>query len=138
MDRQDRLYFNRNDYTRITALLENLKKHNKMNKPHYRQFLSEINNSVIVEDDELPEDAVSMNSFISYRYTGQDKIHKALLVYPADSGGSPDNVSILSPLGLALIGRRKDASSEYTAPGGIYRIEITDVGRVQKPVAVQA
>ena len=123
----DEVLMERSFYLRINAIIEKLLLKRGGDKHHFTQFLSELPSLRIVEDGSLPDDVVRLQSFVRYRYTESDEQHESVLVLPADTVPDKSSLSILSPLGLAMIGRRCSSVFEYSAPGGIYRIQIDDV-----------
>ncbi len=127
MNSQEKIYFELSDYIRVKRIIEKFTSNTNLTKPHFIQFLSILNNAEILPDGELSESIVKINSYIKYRYQGEKKLHKGKLVFPADINSDPDGLSILTPLGLALIGKKMNTTSEYNAPGGIYRIKIIEV-----------
>ena len=60
-----------------------------------------------VDPRRVPPDVVTMNSRVHVRYFGDDAADVVELAYP-DS--NPDGLSVLSPLGAALLGAREGAS----------------------------
>ena len=50
------------------------------------------------------------------------------LVYPKDSDGSPENISILAPVGSALLGLSQGDSIEWPKPGGgLMKVRVQEV-----------
>ncbi|MDC7227898.1 MAG: GreA/GreB family elongation factor [Spirochaetales bacterium] len=127
MNFEEKLYFELDDYIRLKRIVENYASRTKTRQQQFSQFLSELDDAEIVPDGTLSSNIVKINSLVKYQYTGDDKLHEIKLVYPADLSLDPGNLSVITPLGIALIGKRKNSLSEYSAPGGIYRIEIKEV-----------
>lgn len=72
----------------------------------------------VVSPQEVPSDVVTMRSrlVIADAQTGQ---HQTItLCYPADADAASGQVSVLSPVGLALIGMRVGATARWRTPGG--------------------
>jgi regulator of nucleoside diphosphate kinase len=64
---------------------------------------SELDRASIVPSEHVPVDVVTMNSRVVFEdETGARR--EVLLVYPPAAGGSRDRVSVLSPVGTALLG----------------------------------
>lgn len=82
-----------------------------------------------------PADRVSMGSTVSYVEEPSGARRTLTLVYPdeADAGGG--RISVLSPVGLALIGRPRGAVVAPTLPNGRQlRIRIVDTTRELEPL----
>jgi regulator of nucleoside diphosphate kinase len=75
----------------------------------------------------VPKDVVKMNSRV--RVLDFDTRRKGLytLVFPEEANISRGFVSVLAPLGIALLGRRKGELIETKVPGGIRRLRVEHV-----------
>ena len=73
---------------------------------------------IVVPVGELPTTVVSMNSIVEYVEVPGGTIRDIMLVHPAAADVSAGRVSVLSPVGRALLGRSEGAVCEVTVPGG--------------------
>lgn len=73
----------------------------------------ELDRARIVPTAQLPADVVRMGSPVTYR-EGEGSVHTVRLVYPQQAT-APGNVSVLTPLGTALLGLRDGQSISYRA-----------------------
>jgi regulator of nucleoside diphosphate kinase len=80
-------------------------------------LLIELERARVVSDDELPADVVRIGSRVRYR-TDKDKVLEATLVYPPEADISQRKVSVLTPVGAALIGLRLGQSITWEARDG--------------------
>jgi regulator of nucleoside diphosphate kinase len=80
-------------------------------------LLDELDRAKVVEADALPPDVVRMGSQVTYRTDGGEE-RTASLVYPAEADISAGRVSILTPVGTALIGLRRGQSISWTGRDG--------------------
>jgi len=69
----------------------------------------ELLRATVVEPRDMPADVVTMNSRIRCREQGRGREMSLTLVYPQDNG--PERVSILAPVGAALLGLSTSESS---------------------------
>ena len=76
-------------------------------------LLHELDRAQIVTEPEVPADVVRMGSTVRFR-TGRDT-RQVQLVYPADADISLGRISVLTPVGTALIGLRTGQSITFTA-----------------------
>lgn len=60
----------------------------------------------IVPADGVPADIVTVNSVVSFRDELGGTVHRVTVVYPQDSSIGERRISVLSPVGRALLGRR--------------------------------
>ena len=68
-------------------------------------LLSELERARIVDDAAIPADIVRMGSSVRYR-TGADQEQQVTLVYPVDADIAAGRISVMTPVGTALIGLR--------------------------------
>ncbi|MBN8738806.1 MAG: hypothetical protein BGP24_12795 [Lysobacterales bacterium 69-70] len=78
----------------------------------------ELDRAEIVEPAQVPSDVITMNSTIRFVDEDSGAEREVTLVYPRDADGSADRVSILAPVGSALLGLRVGASIAWPLPGG--------------------
>jgi regulator of nucleoside diphosphate kinase len=79
-------------------------------------LLHELDRASVVADPHLPRDVVRMGSVVRFR-TGRDE-RTVLLVYPADADIAARRVSVLTPVGAALIGLRTGQSISFRTRDG--------------------
>ena len=111
------LLVSRLDAERIEALLE---------QPQYsglntRALQDELARAEIAEPAQMPADVITMNSIARVRVEDRElgsHEHELALVYPRDADGGADKVSILAPVGSALLGLRVGAAIDWPMPGG--------------------
>jgi len=80
------------------------------------ELLSEIERATIVEPDAVPPDVVRMGSVVDYRTDQGDK--RVTVVFPAEADIAAGKISVLTPIGTALIGLSKGQSISWTARDG--------------------
>lgn len=76
-------------------------------------LLYELDRAKIVTDPDVPPDVVRMGSIVRFR--AGDDTRQAQLVYPVDADISLGRISVLTPVGTALIGLRVGQSITFTA-----------------------
>jgi transcription elongation factor GreA len=91
-----------------------------------RQLQSLIDNAVIV-DSSQPSDTVAAGSVVALRYEGDEDSDRFLVGSIEERRDDVAVVSPQSPLGQALVGRRKGDVVEYQAPGGNLKVEIVEI-----------
>jgi regulator of nucleoside diphosphate kinase len=87
----------------------------------------ELERATIVADDALPPKTVALDSRVHIRdETGQ--LRHVTLVVPAKVSHSQGKLSVLSPIGSALIGLGVDDDIDWPLPGGkVRRWRVLDV-----------
>jgi len=80
-------------------------------------LLSELDRAMIVADHSVPSNVVRMRSVVRYRTSGGDE-RTVRLVFPGDADIADGRISILTPVGAALIGLREGQSISYRTRDG--------------------
>ena len=96
-------------------------KENEMTLAH------ELGRAVIVKKEAFPPHAVRINSKVTVLDLSTNKVLEFTLVMPESADIKQNKVSILTPMGAALIGFRKSDEVQWRLPGGIKRFRILDV-----------
>jgi regulator of nucleoside diphosphate kinase len=80
------------------------------------ELLSELERARVVADEAVPQDVVRMGSMVEFESEGDRK--RVTLVFPPDADIAAGKVSVLTPVGAALIGLAKGQSIAWTARDG--------------------
>ena len=72
----------------------------------------------LVPDHELPANRVAMNSRVTYREEPGGARRTVVLVHPGEASAAEGRISVLSPVGRSLLGRRTGSSASIGIPGG--------------------
>lgn len=88
------------------------------NSPGVQALQAELDRAEqVVGHDEVPAGLVTMNSRVHCREEGSGKDYHLKLVYPQDAGVE-GTVSVLAPIGSALLGLQVGQHIDWPAPGG--------------------
>jgi regulator of nucleoside diphosphate kinase len=93
-------------------------------------LLVELDRASIVPPEQLPDDVVRMGSTVRYR-TGEAEQREVTLVFPAEADIEQGRVSVMTPIGAALIGLRSGQSITWLTRDG--RKQMLTVLRVIQP-----
>lgn len=102
------------DYERIDALLDKAGD----SVPGIRELRAELERADVVASEQMPADVVTMNSTVVFENIDTGKRFELALVYPHDMDATPGKVSILAPVGSALLGLAVDQMIQWQVPGG--------------------
>ena len=71
----------------------------------------------LVPHEELPADRVAMNSKVTYREEPDGPRRSLVLVHPIEADAAVGRISVLSPIGLGLLGRTPGSRVTVNVPG---------------------
>lgn len=115
------------DYERLSTLIENMRGNKNIDQIYIRYLNMELQRAQKVDSSVITPDFVTMNSVINVKFTETDKSMDLRLVYPQKADFSKGLISVLSPLGCALLGYKEGDIVEFKAPKGIQTVKIEKV-----------
>ena len=101
------------DLQRLERLLDSLDDYG----PAAEALEQELSRAQVVARSEMPAGVVTMNSRVHCRDDGSGKDYHLTLVYPQDAGRE-GTVSVLAPVGTALLGMSVGQHIDWPAPTG--------------------
>jgi len=105
-----------------------LKPFAKSNSQEGEMSLSEeLKRAIIVQKDAFPEHAVRLNSKVTVMDLATEKLLEFTLVMPGHADLQAKKISILTPMGAALIGFRKGDQVQWQLPKGLKTFKIMEV-----------
>ena len=115
------------DLARLQALVNSARQDTRVPLQLLDALEGELARAHVVKPWELPGNVVAMDSTITFQDedTGEEESYK--LVYPTQANVSQNRLSVIAPIGTALIGYRIGDVIEWAVPAGIRRLRITKV-----------
>lgn len=88
-------------------------------------LLDELGRASLAEPWDMPPDVVTMNSRVRFSFDGAGQEVTMTLTYPKDMKGDADQLSILTPVGTALLGMKIGSAIDWTRPdGAVFRVTV--------------
>lgn len=117
-----RIYLTQTDLDRLLALVE------AYPGQRFEALESELVRAHVVERADIPKDVVTMNSRVVFRNETTGESREVTLVYPGMADMDAGKISILVPVGTALLGLRVGQAIDWEMPGGAkQRLRIVEV-----------
>lgn len=96
--------------------------------PGKAELEAELARAEIVEPRDIPPTVVTMNSTVTFRVASSNERFTLTLVYPKDMDGSSSKISVLAPVGSALLGLSQGDEIEWPKPGGgVLQVRIEEI-----------
>jgi regulator of nucleoside diphosphate kinase len=115
------------DMQRLRKLLEGAQMWNQKDREYLNHLEEELDEAVLVSAKKVPPNVVTMNTQMRVTDLDTGKTMMLQLVFPGDADFDRGKVSILAPIGTALIGYRAGDMIEWKVPAGIRRLRIEEV-----------
>lgn len=112
------------DYHRLRELLLVAKQFASPQPAFIRDLADELQRASIVPKDQIPRHVVTMNSQVTLIDADTGKESSYTLVFPTKAGSEDGKLSILSDLGVAILGNSVGDTVEWEFPEGVKRIRI--------------
>jgi len=103
------------DMERLEALFDSLP---AAQAGQHAGLLEELSRANVVEPQAVPPDVVTMNSRVRFVLDDAREEFDMSLAYPKDLDGSGSKISILTPVGTALLGLKTGESIQWKRPDG--------------------
>ncbi|MDB6062768.1 MAG: nucleoside diphosphate kinase regulator [Verrucomicrobiaceae bacterium] len=88
---------------------------------------NELDRADVLAPQQMPSSVVTMNSTVAFAIEESGERFELTLCYPVDAG-KPNTVSILAPVGSALLGLAIGQSIDWSLPGGkTRRVRVIDI-----------
>lgn len=121
---ENKIIITEQDHLRLSNLLIMLKSQKKF-EPKYIQLLEkELSRAVKIDSKKIEPDVVTMNTELEILDMDTLSRMKVKLVYPEEADIRKGLISVISPLGSALIGCKTGTALSYETPKGIKKIRI--------------
>lgn len=88
---------------------------------------AELDRGTVVAPDEVPNVVVTMHSQVRVRDFKSDESFIYTLVYPSEADMESGKLSVLAPLGTALLGTKVGSLIEFRAPVGVRRLRVEKI-----------
>ena len=116
-----------NDVRKLREALREAQKGAYRNSAYIQQLEGELDRAEIVKPAQIPADVITMNSRVVLVDLAESERMELTLVFPEDAGKSADSVSILAPIGTAMIGYREGDVFEWETPDGPVNLRVEKV-----------
>ncbi len=117
------IYITEADMRRLRPLIEGMKN----SRDDLRGLQSELENARVVAPADVPPDVITMNSKARLRDldTGEEMIFT--LVFPGNADIEHDKISVVAPIGTAMLGHRVGDEFSWEVPAGSVRLRVEEV-----------
>lgn len=124
---QDNILITEEDLEGLRHLLDPARWPLSKDQKHLETLEQELDRAEIVSSSHVPKDAVTMNSKVRVKDldTGNDATYT--LVFPRDADIARGKISVLAPIGTAILGYRVGDVIKWRVPGGRRRLRVEEV-----------
>ncbi len=121
------IYITDSDMERLESLLMAPIKVGDRDKSYLRELAEELHRAEVLSSKNIPNDVITMNSRVRLRDLDSGERLEYTLVFPNAADASQHRISILAPIGTALIGYRVGDDITWEVPKGQRRLRIEEI-----------
>lgn len=121
------IFITEEDHEKLMHLIQGARLHRRKDLAHIDQLDAELERAYLVPSSEIPPDVVTMNSRVVLRDLDTRDEIELTLVFPRDANMDEHRVSVLAPLGTAILGYRAGDVIEWQMPGRTRHLEVERV-----------
>lgn len=115
------------DYSKLNSMILNLLDSKDSNLLELNRLNIEIKQAKLVEPQKINPEYVTMNSVIEVVFLPSGISKMLRLVYPNEAKLRDERISVLSPLGRALLGCKKGETVSFKIKDGTQTVTIKNV-----------
>ncbi len=123
---RDRIYITADDSERLSLLIAGRRGAKAADREYIDMLEQELDRAEVVEADAIPGDVVTMNSEVRIQDLDSGETRAYRLIFPTQAR-SENTISVLAPIGTAILGYRVGDIIEWLVPKGMRRLKVLEV-----------
>ncbi|MBU0482835.1 MAG: nucleoside diphosphate kinase regulator [Proteobacteria bacterium] len=120
------IYITKPDMNRLRGLIEGIRAYNPKPNANLDKLEKELDRAKLVTPKKVPKDVITMNSQVRVLDIDSCEDSTYTIVFPAQANIAYNKISILAPIGTALLGYRVGDIVEWEVPSGLKRLKIEE------------
>ena len=122
------IYITTSDYHRLSGLIEMSRERNgDADREYLDQLEEELGRAELINPKEIPADVITMRSKVSLKDLKSGQTVMYSLVFPSEANSNEGHISVLAPIGTALLGNRSGDVVESRVPSGLRRLKVKEI-----------
>jgi regulator of nucleoside diphosphate kinase len=118
------IYITEQDRERLWQLITNAKFADYRGSKYFEALAGELERAIVIEPKRVPPDVITMNSRVKLIDLESDETMEYTLVFPQDADLAEGKISVLAPIGTAMLGYRAGDVFSWQVPSGERRIRV--------------
>lgn len=115
------------DYKRLIDVIQAERQNKNVSSELLAKLGEELKRAKKIAPAKIPADVVTMNSTVLLKDLNTGKEMTLTLVYPSDADIKSHKISVLAPVGTALLGYKAGDIIEWNIPSGTARFQIEEI-----------
>lgn len=124
---ENTVLIHKDDYALLSACVKNTKPVSKKEPQHTRSLSEELQRATVVEIEQFPPDVVRLNTQVTIKDLANGNETTLCIVLPEFADIKQKKISVLAPMGTALIGLQTGQRFSWQMPGGVKSFLVLEV-----------
>ena len=120
-----RIIVNNRDYTRLRKIINDTRAHG--GNQYLKNLEAELADALLLEPEKIPPDVITMNTKVGFTDLDESEEFVYTIVYPEESDIEQGRLSVLAPIGTALLGYRVGDEVAWKVPAGMKKFRIEKI-----------
>jgi regulator of nucleoside diphosphate kinase len=122
------IYITTSDYERLSGLIERSRdRDGDADREYLEQLEEELAHAEVVNPEDIPQDVITMRSKVRLKDLKSGQTVMYSLVFPSEANSNEGHISVLAPIGRALLGNRSGDVVESRVPSGLRRLKVKEI-----------
>lgn len=124
---EKKIFITATDKKKLQKLILDAREYNLTKKEYLKKLDEELDRAHVVNSEDIPGDVITMNSCVSLvdMETGEEMIYT--LVFPEEADLVNNKISILAPIGTAILGYTVGDIIEWAVPNGVVKLKVDKI-----------
>ena len=121
------IYITEPDHQRLSGLIETTRERNGVDREYLNNLEAELDRADIVDPKDISADVITMRSKVRLKDLVTGEANTYSLVFPTEADFSEGKISILAPIGTAILGYKRGDTIEWPVPSGVRRLRVDEI-----------
>ena len=135
MKKAPNIQITKSDYDKLQKIIQEQALYNPASKEALAPLRNELERAEIRDSESIPDDVITLHSRARLTDLDHNEVLEYAIVPPEEADPAEGRISILAPLGTAMLGYRKGDTFEWTVPAGKSRFRVEEI--LYQPEAVR-
>ncbi len=122
--RAQNIWVNVEEITWLWEHLRNAQSRHEQGSAHLKALREALDGAAVVLPNQMPPDVVTMQSHVLLRDLASNEEMECVLVFPDDADALMGRISVVAPIGTAILGRRAGDVIQVKLPAGVRKMRI--------------
>ena len=121
------IYITEPDYQRLSGLIDRTRERSNSDREYLNKLEAELDRAEIVDSKDIPADVITMRSRVRLKDLVSGETNTYSLVFPTEADFAEGKISVLAPIGTAILGYKRGDTIEWPVPSGLRRLKVEEI-----------